>query len=237
MKCILLLIVIVACANHSFCQTDWSKPLPSKHTVGYKCVQVQNRSFCLWYPANENQNDSRMPYVEYGANDFNSIKKSTKFALGVDLSDADIQSILNARTVVVKDAQAAGGSFPLIIALQQDGPSQMSLLYEYLAGQGLVVVMSAPNEEQAKRMMSNFGKEEHRRVANERVEDVKIIRDHFSKLKFVDKKKFALLGVNSEGIPALLYQMKYGDASAVTTIDWLGSREDRKICFIELTGF
>lgn len=146
------------------------------------------------------------------------IKMIASRGAGIQLTDADVNTIAKTPTAAIKNAVPAQGKFPLIVCGVQGGPSLNNVLYEYLASKGYVIVASAGSHNEGR--MEAF---DPQRALNERIGDMEFMSAFAAKLPYVDNDKKGMLGVNFEGMTAILYQMKNGDAQAIVSLDgWEG---------------
>lgn len=94
----------------------------------------------------------------------------------------------------------------------------MSVLHEYLASQGYVVIVSSLRQPNA---VTQTQVDIHQRIA-----DTEYLMEFAATLPNADINRIALLGINSESLPVLLFQMKNMRADVVVNLDgWDGANE------------
>lgn len=127
------------------------------------------------------------------------------------LSQATADSIRDLRTRAVRDARVATGRFPLLVT--SFGVSSNHRLAEYLASHGYVVVAS-PTVGTAAQQVNRVAVaiESHTRT-------METLRAFADALPFVDDARFAVIGLNFDGLAALTFQMRNMSADAVVSID------------------
>jgi hypothetical protein len=139
------------------------------------------------------------------------IRGGMLFAIGTEVPRVTADSIRDARAAAFRDAAPAIGRFPLVVT--GVGPVGIFGLAEYLASHGYVVV-AAPavgtGSQQVNRVQIAI--ETHTR----NMETAAAIA---ATLPFVDATRQALIGVNFDGLAALVHQMRNGGALAVVSLD------------------
>ncbi len=190
----------------------------------------------IWYPANGRWTCGKaMPFKEYfylteQKNDFKEPSQErkdkaldifysfAKFGLSVELNKAELKETADACTASIKDAKSIKEKFPVILAGHDGGVWKGATLNEYLASHGYVVVSTGP-------LSSTFSmmSKEPQKALLRRVRTFEIIRELIKTIEFADDSKIGLLGLNSDGMSVLLYQMKNKEAKAVVSVDgWEG---------------
>ena len=123
-------------------------------------------------------------------------------------------------TASVLDAPAASGRFPVVLAATDGSIASASLLFEYLASHGMVVMVVASPMSYATQQVARAGL-----VVEARVRDYEYLLDRAHELPFVDTTRIALFGGNFDAMAALAFQMKNMAARAVVSLDgWEGKQ-------------
>ncbi|WP_421774851.1 hypothetical protein [Gracilimonas sp.] len=190
----------------------------------------------IWYPAAERWDPVKaMPFKTYfylteQKNDFNSLSEERKekaldiffnfatLGAGLELTKENVLNIGNMATAAMQDVEAVNKKFSVIIAGHDGGVWKGTTLHEFLASHGYVVISTGP----VSQTFSIFS--EHPQVAiQRRIRTFELVREMTTQFDFIDDSKIGLLGLNSDGMPAMLYQMKNGEADALVNIDgWEG---------------
>ncbi len=146
------------------------------------------------------------------------LKFITQFEAGINLTDEQVEAIYSTSMRAVRDAAPAKGSFPLLIVGTDGGPQTNALLWEYLASQGYVVLLTPSIQRDATRQASA-----PQSVLADRINNLEFLFAFAHTLSNVDHTKLGAIGVNFDGMSAMLYQCKNGEADAVVSIDgWEG---------------
>ncbi|MBD2699151.1 hypothetical protein IC229_00770 [Spirosoma sp. BT702] len=203
-----------------------------KTNVGEKALPLQ---VSIWYPAEATSGKTAMRFEEYlyldgQKNTFQPLSEVDKKAAAegirflakvgadIDLSDTDLQTIRRTPTTAYRDAKPAIGPFPVIISGLDGGPGSAHILYEYLASQGYVV-LSTPSINRTATLQAT-----RPQVAlGERIDNLEFLLAFAHTLAQTDPMRLGVLGINFDGMTALLFQMKNMQADAVVSIDgWEG---------------
>jgi tetratricopeptide (TPR) repeat protein len=195
---------------------------------GERALPVQ---IAVWYPAQKPNNANKILLEEYAfltkqVNHYQVLSEkdkqeareivrfSAKFGANIDLTDSQILELAQSPTSAVKDASPIKEKFPLILCAYQGGPSLNNILGEYLASWGYVVVATS-----AIRQVATWQANKPQLAINEGVNNLEYLLDFAQSLPFADCQKMGLIGVNFEGMSALLFQMKNMQADAIVSID------------------
>ena len=189
----------------------------------------------VWYPAEANTKVPAMLFEEYQyitqqKNTFQPLTEDdrkraaegiqfmAKFGADIDLSESDLQTIRHTITAAHRDAKPAAGKFPVIISGLDGGSSNANVLYEYLASQGYVV-FSTPSISRIGTLQAT-----HPQIAlNERIGNLEYLLNFSHTFSNADPTRLGVLGINFDGMTALLFQMKNRQADAVVSLDgWEG---------------
>ncbi len=200
-----------------------------------KIIAPKQLTLFVWYPALGGGNVRHMLYHDYAIltkqitephqltvqqeRDADSIiKLIANNGVGVQLTGGEVKAIATTPVAAVKNAVPAAGKFPVILCGIQGGPSLNNVLFEYLASKGYVVVAGAGSKREGK--MEAFNPQ---MALLERLGDMEYMAGFAHSLSFADTTRTGLMGVNFEGMTALLYQMKNQHAQAVVSLDgWEG---------------
>lgn len=182
----------------------------------------------IWYPAEQASSTDPMRFENYivhpapeGLEAYHELllRHDRHSAAGQFLPGADtlVNKLLHSETLAVLDAPAAEGSFPLIVhstginGWQAEG----SILYEYLASHGYVVVnvpqvgpyIDQPNVPYSTTGVSLQGK------------DLAVAMDYVLNEPFVDKDRIAAMGHSFGGLVALWLASHNPAVDAVVSLD------------------
>jgi len=142
------------------------------------------------------------------------------FAFGRQIPEAAFQAVDTTTTAAVGDASPATGRFPVLLAATDGSIAAASVMFEYLASHGIVVVATPSRMSYATIQVSRPGT-----VVEARVRDLEYLLDRAQRMPFVDTTRVAVLGVNFDGMAALAFQMKNMAARAVVSLDgWEGKQ-------------
>lgn len=211
-----------------------------KENAGEEALPIQ---ISMWYPA-QASSTPKMGYEEYlyigkQKNTFqplsaeekraagNDLRFPSKFGADIDLSDEQLQRILQTPCAATQNAKNLKGPFPLIISGTDGGPHSNNILCEYLASLGYVVLQT-PSAEHTGTLQAN----KPQLALAERVGNMEHLMAFAKTLTFVDGQRVGILGVNFDGMAALLYQMKNMQADAVVSLDgWEGKAGSKSALF------
>ena len=140
------------------------------------------------------------------------------FAFGRQIPESVMRAVDTTVTAAVRDAVPASGRFPVVLAVTDGSIAAATVLFEYLASHGLVVIAVPSRIEYASLQVSRPNV-----VVEARVRDLEFLLDHARRYAFVDTSRIAALGVNFDGMAALAFQMKNMVARAIVSLDgWEG---------------
>lgn len=141
-----------------------------------------------------------------------SIKFSVKIGVGKDLTDSEAQAILDLPTLGYRDAVPLAGKFPVIVSGFAH-PRNSFALGELLASQGYVVI-TAPTLKTGSLQVNapQIALEKH-------IRNIEFIMAEAHQLSNVDTNRLGVVGVNFDGMAALLFQMRNMSADAVVSLD------------------
>jgi hypothetical protein len=107
-----------------------------------------------------------------------------------------------------------------VLAATDGSVAAATVLFEYLASHGIVVIATPSRVSYASVQVSR-----PTAVVEARVRDLEYLLDRAYRLPFVDTTRIAVLGVNFDGMAALAFQMKNMAARAVVSLDgWEGKQ-------------
>ncbi|MDX2070671.1 MAG: hypothetical protein SFV55_19745 [Haliscomenobacter sp.] len=202
-----------------------------KPNTGQSALPIQ---ISMWYPAQANKL-KKMLFAEYRyldaqKNSFkplsdqekkdagNGLKFSAKFGQNLDLSEQQIQNILQSTTAAVLNAPKQKGPFPVIIVGVDGGPGTNNVLCEYLASLGYVVLLT-PSVAHT----GTWQAKQPQLALAERIGNLEYLLAFLRSQTMVDPQRIGVLGSNFDGMSALLFQMKNMQADAVASLDgWEG---------------
>lgn len=184
----------------------------------------------LWYPAKAKANAGKMRYEDYlylnqKAESFGAITQADKdkareslrstlrFAFNREMSEADVQAILNAPTAALREAEAERGPFPVILG-GFGNVGNTSVLAEYLASHGYLVATIAGHSQMGTLQATKplIALEWHTR-------NFEYLLAFLHSRPQADLNRSGVLGVNFDGMAALNFQMRNQTASAVVSLD------------------
>lgn len=143
-----------------------------------------------------------------------------QYGLGAALTEAELRAVAAAPTAARRDVPAAGGRFPVLLAGVDGALSNASVLFEYLASHGYVVVATPSLAVTATQQATQPAL-----ALDARVRALEYVAGVAHRLPNADTARVGVLGVNFDGMAALVYQMKNMRGRAVVSIDgWEGKR-------------
>jgi hypothetical protein len=189
----------------------------------------------VWYPAKVSRNAPRMQYglfAALGAKRTNltpvtrpdrraaldDMRAFADFAFGRQIPESLMRAVDTTQTAAVQNATAAPGRFPVVLAETDGSVAAATVLFEYLASRGMVVMAIPSRLSYATLQVSRPNV-----VVEARVRDFELLLDHTRRHAFIDMSRIAVLGINFDGMAALAFQMKNMAARAVVSVDgWEG---------------
>jgi len=189
----------------------------------------------VWYPTAPMQSKRPMEYGTFAALGVkrtsltpvtsadrvaavNGMRAFAGFAFGRQIPDSVIRAVDTTVTAAVRDAVPAVGRFPVVLAATDGSIAGATVLFEYLASHGIVVIAVPSRLEYASLQVSRPNV-----VVEARVRDLEFLLDHVRRYPFADTSRIAALGVNFDGMAALAFQMKNMAARAIVSLDgWEG---------------
>jgi len=146
------------------------------------------------------------------------IKSFAQFALRREINDSTAAATYDQTMSAVRNAPPLSGRFPVVIAGTDGALSAGVQLFETLARRGFVVVAAPSRASLAALQVTKTSQ-----VIDVRIRDLEYLTAHAQQYSFVDPSRIAVLGINFDGMAALLYEMKNMRAMAVVSIDgWEG---------------
>jgi hypothetical protein len=191
----------------------------------------------IWYPAAPSRTARLMPYGMVAAiatkrNDLSAITQENRntsianmrafagFAFGRQIPEPAIRALDTLSTASVQDAPAAPGRFPLVLAATDGSIASASVMFEYLASHGMVVMVVASPMSLATQQVARPVA-----VVEARVRDYEYLLARAYELPFVDTTRIALFGGNFDAMAAIAFQMKNMAARAIVSLDgWEGKQ-------------
>jgi len=226
--------------------SQWGNLQPGPHTVGYRTLHVRDSArryfdgprpvqIYMWYPAAATDGPS-MPYGRYlddAAFDWGDDpvrveelgrRTRAEFKSGAlnpsfpgVMSDEAFAAILATPTRVIRDGTPASGRFPVLLHAHMQGALHQSVLLEYLASHGFVVLsISTYNSAPAFYARGDDTAEGLLNLA----EDFALALVQAQALPFADIARVAAIGMLAHGGMAL--QMKAEPLRAIACLECLG---------------
>ena len=242
----LLAVACLAVRSEAAPPPQWGALAPGPHAVGYRTIHVvdQDRRYFdvvrplqiyLWYPAAVGA-AHRMPYEGYFADaalDWGAaperisyLRRHTRegFRAGAlnpsfpgALTDEAFDSILRTPTHVGREAQPSAGRFPVLLHAHMQGALHQSVMLEYLASHGYVVLsVSTYNSSPA---FYGRGDDTAEALLN-LTEDFALMLAEARKLPFADSTRSAAVGMLAQA--GLALQMKSAPLAAIACVECLG---------------
>ncbi|HZY81081.1 MAG TPA: hypothetical protein VFE50_16270 [Cyclobacteriaceae bacterium] len=202
-----------------------------KKNSGERALPIQ---ISMWYPTGS-AGVNKMKFQDYvyitrERNDFKTLTEEQKiqsfdvlrfpaqFGAGIQLTDDQVKTIYSQSQLATKDAPIKNGRFPVIIVASDGGPSNHPALYEHLASIGYIVLFSPGINRDGSRQVNS-----PQHVIMDRINNIEYLLSFARSVPAADLERIGVMGINFDGMTALLYQMKSGEARAVVSIDgWEG---------------
>ncbi len=223
--------------------SQWGNLQQGKYAVGYKTILETDYSRTygsnprmvqcyMWYPAETGSGESALykTYFNDAANDWGTQKDLSDmlgkmlirdFKSGAlnpsfsgELNDSQFRKILQTPIPVKRDASPAPGKFPLILHISSNGALHQSVMLEYLASYGYVVISismygSAP---------AFYGRGEAGAMGLQAMtEDLAFLIQQTRSMSFVDTGKTAVVGMMAQA--GISLQMKEELVDGVVCLD------------------
>ncbi len=179
----------------------------------------------IWYPAEKLDSNEQMIYKEYfyppvaEGEELTEEQKTQAIqqirnASAEDVEEEKFNEIMMMPTAVVKNAKAAGGSFPLIVFAQGigRGTGSQSILCEYLASHGYIVASSRSQGQRGPMTNDLLG-------VNAQIGDMEFIIGYLHDYPNLDLDKLGLAGYDFGGLAGALLMMKNSDVDALLSLD------------------
>ena len=219
---------------------QWGALEPGPYAVGYRTIEHVDVSrrygdrprtllVSVWFPADVSRGGTPMPYRgylddvarEWGGARAEELRAAaigdlTGAALGSVESDGAraerLATLLETPTAAIRDAAPASGRFPLV--LHVPGALTQSILLEYLASQGYVV-MSVPLYNSAP---AYLGRGDHSPASLlDTTEDLACVLDEAARVPFADVSRTAAIGMFAQA--GLALQMRGAPLAAVACLE------------------
>lgn len=226
---------------------QWGNLEPGKYKVGYKTIRVTDETrnyigtgrplqFYVWYPASVKAGEKPMRYGAYFddvgydwgndpetvrqlrqsvENDFKHSALMPSYPGG--LHDTTVSMILKTPVPVYRMAPPAQGPFPVLLHAHAHGLLHQSVLLEYLASHGYVVVsVSAYGSSPA-----FYGRgEDGNNALLDLSQDLAVALTEARKLPFADAGRVAMIGMMAQGGLSLQLREMPLNAIACLDCDW-----------------
>lgn len=195
----------------------------------------------IWYPASRSAAVRAMPYFAMAlavqhreqfaprrAADSADTRREVAQIVAMSGSDtaqrtAHVARTLTQATASIRNAAPARGSFPVAIIATGGWLGVTTVLAEYLASHGWIVVATAGQTRQS----GGWQASEPALAVDVGVRAIEFAVAQAHTLPGADLQRLALVGVNFDSFSALEYQARYMRASAVVTINGWETIEDR----------
>ena len=240
LQIILLLSTSTAFAQNAL---QWGNLKPGSYPVGYKAIQTRDYSrnyisgskpmqIYMWYPC-EKDDRKIMTFAQYLNDAVKDLGDSNIYAhhlklkiveefkngllnpsFGSSLSNEDFEKTVNTMVPVILHGTPIRERFPLLLHIHANGALHQSLMMEYLASYGYVVMsISMYNTTPA-----HYGRgEEGSNAMLSQVEDLGYLISEAKKFDFIDLNKIAMIGMASQA--GLALQMKERFLRAIACLD------------------
>lgn len=223
---------------------QWGNLKPGAYAIGYKTIRLADNTrqyfdgprplqIYVWYPAALKAGEKQMNYGTYvddvaydmgtdaakvtmmktlTVRDFKSGSLNPSYPNG--LPDSTYRQILNTKIPVFHEAQAAKGKFPVLLHMHASGVLHQSLMMEYLASHGYVVMSismygSSP---------AFYGRgEDGSNALFNATQDLELVLIEARKLPFADPEKTAMTGMMAQA--GLSLHMKEKNLKAIACLD------------------
>ncbi len=180
----------------------------------------------IWYPAEKGDNEILMQfedYVDLAAFEVGFPEMTSEVRLqarkGIqsfyNSPNSRFESELKAKTKAVRDAGPASGSFPVIIYAPSIGSQSFenSVLFEYLASHGYIVVSSPSMGQESRAMTMDITGIEAQ------VNDIEFLISFAYTLPSTNMEELAVMGFSWGGISNVLAKMRNDNIKAVICLD------------------
>lgn len=165
----------------------------------------------VWYPTAPTQSSRPMEYGTFAAlgakhGDLTPVTPPDRaaaldgmrafagFAFGRQIPESATRAVDTTVTAAVRDAATADGRFPVVLAATDGSLAAATVLFEYLASHGMVVMAVPSRREYAAVQVSQPNV-----VVEARVRDLEFLLDHLRRYPFADTSRIAALGLNFDG--------------------------------------
>ena len=190
--------------------------------LGDTAVDARALQINLWYPSEQSQVYQKMTLYHYllteGENPFftgSKIEKARKFYFRYNpefIPYFDSLIDLNLSMNAYLEAPSSKGKFPTVI-LMHDGPTAFSVLAEYLASHGYVVIN-----------FPVFGSEgivfdNQTNAVESELRDMEFVIGSAKKLPFADMDNLVLAGFSYGGLSITSFQMRHQSAKGIISFD------------------
>ncbi|HBG30828.1 MAG TPA: hypothetical protein DDW98_09390 [Gammaproteobacteria bacterium] len=225
----------------------WHSLQPGPHAIGFRLLNVEDPTrpgnphrlvrLAIWYPAPAGQSATDMRFADYlevapdvsqdpGFESWMNAQDRESLSRQFFNPDSTVQqaALMSAPVPVYVAADPADGRFPLVLhSLGRNGNQyQHTILWEYLASHGFVVVSVA----QFGRSLQDPWMDFNVRDLTIQLDDMRVALDALAELSFVDATRSAALGHSSGAIVALWLSTRDARVRAVVGLDGSVNRRE-----------
>jgi len=167
----------------------------------------------IWYPAAAST-EKKMHYGQF-LDLFVRDRERTKEYISRFVNNGREQEERAAVTKAVANASAVDGEFPVIIyAPSFNAPSfENSVLCEYLASHGYIVIASPSQGDKNRLMTADFA------GANAQAKDIEVVMDYAESYSGANTDKMAVIGFSWGGLANVIAQMRNDKVDALLCLD------------------
>lgn len=239
---------------------QWGNLKPGPYTVGYKTLRINDITrhyfgnvrplqIYVWYPATVQKGEQQMHFKDYfndAAYDWGSEAKTVeglrKYLLRdfrisalspsypAGLPDSTFNSIMDTPIPVYREATLSKEKFPVLLHLHSNGALSQSVMLEYLASNGYVVM--SVSSYGSSPLFYGRGEDGNNALLNQTL-DLSIVLAEAKKLPFADADNAAMVGMMAQA--GLSLQMKEMPLKAIACLDcnW-NATEIKKLPYYEV---
>ena len=218
-------------------KTDYSRPdRPKRDYEGNNLPDIMPTDWqvSVWYPARKsarpplkfseylylNQQTDKARVLSDADKKLaaDSLKNMFKFGGGRDLTEAEMQTILDRPTLAQLNAAPVPGKFPVIIS-GLGAPSNSSAFGELLASHGYIVITIPQNR------FGTLQATKPQLALEGHMRNMEMLLAEARQLPNADFGRIGVVGLNFDGMAALLFQMRNMVADAIVSLDgWEGKQ-------------
>lgn len=229
----------------------WGELEPGPHSVGFRVESAAGLTLAVWYPANALATHERMKFATYlreaddlrgmlpgFARDRELLRRSLGIVMTGEAGGAPVDVldvVLDSPMAAVREAAEKSGRFPLVLWSPRYGTTAaQSVLSEYLASHGYLVVSARRSGEQARLPFELKTPEEKRAELERMTNSMQQAYRHFRGAKNVQRDTVSVLAFSYAGEAATAFQQRTPDVKIVIGLstnlvsDWV-YRDDAQV--------